>query len=509
MCEVHDLFNNYYDVLCFHQPLFLYDKNLLLSANNFHSYPLDKYHQADTLQKLQFCQFVTILLDYEHFDAYAEPAAFPGDHYPWLQTYILDRIEYCADPVTGNTHSHLRKLKISLEDPPAIEFPIHHDPGRGEWVADLFRAQEKYHAITNGVWALNQTPSDPDLFRRLTKDPANYQWIWQIDLPAQDSQQAEHFAQLRQLPCLRNIFSLLPHPERLPPKESEKLFDATDSPLSRGDYYFLGESHLRYTWDYLIEEVDSSLFEIGGVLQDRYHTRGDFQNFHFMNLLYTIQQANYYQDYCSSRNHPDPWSTQKDYQIQKNYFVILQTGSWHLSYFPVMEVIESPFAGPLLLKTLRSFYGKDASARSCFQQTEDFEALSYPITVYLDMPPYPYCQSNSRKRDVDVGGCYEARLARNNYVIAAMNQFFDESLFALNQELSSSSSSSKGRRGLEHIYLMRSSRDVLLPRVMSVQYLCKNHYLCRETRFNPLEGSLVAQASLRLLCALQQIRSQG
>lgn len=443
ICEIRDLLNNYYDVICFHQPLFL---NALSSPSS--------YFHADILEKLTFCQFITIILDFEHFDAFNERAAYAEKQYPYLQTTLIEKQEFCLKYIESSKSGN-RKLKIVVDDPAPSDIKVFHDPKFDEWILKITNEfLSTSNAITNGCWMLHTIPTSHFQFRLALKDSSSYAWKWQTDFRGSDA---------ARLPCLSNISSLL----------------SKDS--AQEDFYFFGESHLRYSWDYLIEQIDPSVFET--VLTDRKHSNGDFQNFHFLEIHFAVALSNAFNSWCSSS--PSPHSS---------YFV-LQTGTWDLTFWPPSQVIENPASGHALVDSLRNILNIDSSSPPCSSSVS-----SSPVFIWVDTVPYPICQSGLRPSSVegDSRACYANRMARNNYAINAVNYFYETSLQGLNANAQEKMKS--------NVFFVKS-REVILPRLLYASFLCKNHFLCRELNMLGVaktpEGVIVAESILRLLCSIK------
>jgi hypothetical protein len=101
--------------------------------------------------------------------------------------------------------------------------------------------------------------------------------------------------------------------------------------------------------------------------------------------------------------------------------------------------------------------------------------------------PFPDCKPWNAE---GIGACQQSRLNRNNYAIAAMNDWFESELRKLNYP---------GQQ------IVRAY-DIIMPRLQYGLYLCDCHFLCRRDQSSSVaqtaEGVAIAMAIERALCVL-------
>jgi hypothetical protein len=85
--------------------------------------------------------------------------------------------------------------------------------------------------------------------------------------------------------------------------------------------------------------------------------------------------------------------------------------------------------------------------------------------IWVNGVPYPDCTIHSNNDMNMMKLCSENRGNRNNYAIAATNEFFLNEFKNLNYSNS---------------FQIIDAYNIILPRLFFGEYVCNNHYLCRE-----------------------------
>jgi hypothetical protein len=251
-CDIWDFFNNSYSVACHaHQELHRAAKDLRLAA----------VHEAErSLPRL--CMNVSVLLDYESFDA------FSLSDYLWdwqlipLELPLVQNLKFCYE---HNTEEH----KESIEGK-AVEHAKQHS--KGFWLRDEGSAPGKF----------------------------SYNWKWYH----------EHEVNITQ--C-----------------------------ISSKEMFMVGESHMRYNYDYFISRVWG-----GHILKPLLRKHDGLQytmgngSITSKGSVFTKTVAPLLNDICSDV-----------LARPRNVTVAFQTGNWDAAFIFGAEIIMNPLAGPAIIQS--------------------------------------------------------------------------------------------------------------------------------------------------------------
>lgn len=466
-CNYYDRFNNFYDVICHLHPSFLP--------------PSEKVFKQDLLTDPAACTLITMILDFEHYDAYNEfTASFQSPAKP-LEYFLLDRQPFCM----LRSISELNPLR-NASFPSPNSRSDHHNvlPASSEnemvSVAALLRASQQLNydddIIVNGVWKLKTSPKSISHLFSLASDPHNYDWKWQLDLlppsPTNEALQSKLSRSFKQ--CIG--------------------FSGQRFSEYSNYYYFGGESHLRYGWDYFVESLDPSFISTLGVK----HNSSQYGNLQSLTRTFMTQLNDFISFTCQRINN--------EHAKGSNTTLILQTGTWDITYWPLRAILENPRSSGLLLQTLQQVLSKN-NGKSCYDRI--------PQLVWLDTVLYPYCKQRDRSDETPEhqSACTKNRMGRNNYAILALNQYMEKKLQEMIQTIQLNDTSSLSlvvsKMDVSKLRVI-PTRNIFLPRLLVVKYVCKNHYLCRELNeegktvvksSSSKEGIIAVEAIKRAICA--------
>ncbi len=223
---------------------------------------------------------------------------------------------------------------------------------------------------------------------------------------------------------------------------------------------------MRFNWDYMVTEIDprhEGVLSIEELISPQ-HGNARYGNFVFERAVYAQNLAQSLNDVCVNSVKT---------QCSNNVTVVLQTGTWDIAYGSIQQTLLNKDAGAALVEVIKSMAVSKCS--KCIN------------IVFMDAPPYPICHLKEEILSVpEVEKCIQQREGRNNYNLAAMNSFFEEEIKKVNYP---------------RLEFLRSF-EIVHPRLLSVHYLCKNHYLCRygPKLFKSDEGILVVEAIKRSVC---------
>jgi hypothetical protein len=427
MCSIADHFDNSYSVVCPHIPFFLQNDHPTL----------------ETLRNAQGCMYITIILDYEHYDAFSEFGTYAGQYYKPLEIFLLNREEFCW------------KESEQLEQGYSFHFP---PPSIGE------------RSLSNGAWKLKDSilpiPVTAEELLTLAKNYSNYQWIWEIN-------ESNNVNKNRYIET-KNFQSCYP---------SSSSSSSSSEVNKLLEFRFLGESHMRHYYDYMISrmypEFIASLKPKHG---ETYHE----------NYLFDLRA------FCTHMTDfvvllTNDLLKKSDTQEVKNVTMLLQTGAWDLAYWPLRQILENSNEGPYFKEQMLSLFVKDS-------KKVDF-VKSHFWMLWIDIMLYPRCVERDRVMDEKtIHGCLQAKQSSNNYVIEVANQYFES--FLLDNILPSEGS--KGGITASPHFRMLHSRKMYYPRLLSLKYVCVMHMMCGRATDYSEEGEVATEAIQRELCEILQ-----
>lgn len=241
---------------------------------------------------------LTILLQYEHFDAYSEVLGSDATHdylYPAMGKPIVDNRTFCyeADMVENTTET--------------IDY-----------------ANDFVYA---GVWLRGNSP---------TSDSATM--AWSIRNKERD------YTKCHEVYC-SSITTLLP--EMLADRYTFYDESATNtnttpcflrgSPDGLRQYFLIGSSHMRYNFDALGED----LFGADKLPAERKHDDDDLGNFHLRSRLFASDVANTILETCAQFKNSSQRNT-----------IVFQFGAWDLMYSSLRRLIMSQYAANRIISSL-------------------------------------------------------------------------------------------------------------------------------------------------------------
>ena len=226
-----------------------------------------------------------------------------------------------------------------------------------------------------------------------------------------------------------------------------------------------GSSHMRYFWDAVVADKTRDTKFLKPLLA-HHSDEKSFTPIVFAQNYFARDVAAYINFLCS-----DIQYDLKHGSTPANYTVVFETGAWDTTYwFPrlVMNV-----TAPALLETIR-----EAVITGCG---------AYLRLIWVTALPYPHCDLfGMPEQSIH---CEENRYGRNNYAIAAFNEFFRKSLEEINYP------------NLQIV----DAFDIVEPRLeFGETGPCGHHYYCRESckeKFTATPaGRIVVEAIERAIC---------
>eukprot|EP00599_Poterioochromonas_sp_BG-1_P010416 CAMPEP_0173138688 /NCGR_PEP_ID=MMETSP1105-20130129/3833_1 /TAXON_ID=2985 /ORGANISM="Ochromonas sp., Strain BG-1" /LENGTH=291 /DNA_ID=CAMNT_0014051319 /DNA_START=881 /DNA_END=1756 /DNA_ORIENTATION=+ len=253
------------------------------------------------------------------------------------------------------------------------------------------------------------------------------------------------------------------------------------------NYYFAGESHLRYAWDYLIESIDSDY--VAGL--EMKHSGGSKVNVHWTMKTFLSQINDFFHNTCQLA---------KD-QGQSNITVVLQTGQWDIGFWPLRSMLERSTSKSLIDSLSEVLQAKRNNISSCSRDLSEI--------IWLDTMLYPYCLQRDRPEESmsNVMACQLHRSGIDSSSVLALDDYLES---RLKQIISTGQNDDHTdflpfhmRKRLHMIQL----RQIFYPRLLVAKYVCKNHYLCRTDNrrmkeTSSVEGILGVEAFKRVICSV-------
>lgn len=433
-CEVEDNFDDSYEVFCpLSKTLNTHHNSHLNQAVVQNNAKVANHHTHKTTTRdisPCSCFALSIILDYEHFDAFSEFDYNYGR--PALNHIIIDDDDMCVCNNGTVTQSN-------SDSNASINFK--HS-----------QVKELISDIANSVkLTSNQDPRDVANGKRSTFSSA---WIRRLGEPASASPVED-----------KNNWGLYSGRKHLVAKDHPG--NCKDDKWGNFDYawtgsgntfptkdkflaYFsntsiqvtriVGESHARYMWDiyYYFYYGEDKLEQL-----DRKHgtmsSADGIPALHFSPMYFSTDAA----DYISTpalKCVPSAAGHEKD----PANVVVVQGGAWDLWITPVRNVIRNPNSMTHLVKAI-----KDWANNSCSVE------YNQNRLIYISTQPTPRCPKGNFE-------CEGGRGYRNNYAIAALDQYVQRELIQTRSDI---------------IHYIDASR-IILPKNRFVSSSCNLHYLC-------------------------------
>lgn len=416
-CFVFDNYDDTYDVLC---------APYLSNTNSNHN-PTEAEHPD--------CVGVSISLEFEHFNAYSEVGYYTDEvyhpRYRPLHRPLYGNESLCWSQIRNDDgramnveivkYDELAWKPKSLTQSYVYNYsPKHSAIITGSWeMSTMSRSNHKPQSVYTDSSALSMSP----LSIPTVNVSPEYKWRWAESSHNKLSQQ--------------------------------DLSSAIRDALHTGNWsiYFLGESHARYNLLHLyyeIEDVTSTVYVWGDE---------DFGNLHFRWVVFIRNMNARLNSLCEAvLTDGGP------------VVLVMQTGTWDISRFPLDHLMHSPLSSKALLKTLLSM-----KTRGCARLIR---------LVFVETPPYPACALTARDGSAPVGsvniGCRDYIEGRNNFNIQAFNAHMREMLLRVDYP------------GLQLV----PAFDIILPRALLGEATCDNHFLCGQNVTSP--GGIVTLDAIRM-----------
>lgn len=298
----------------------------------------DKYHVtcrfpnaivASTDTPRVLCVQLTVLLLYEHYDAYSEVLATDGGHdylYPPMGKPIVDNKTFCAEETMEENHS--------LRD----------------WNGSSVN-------VESGFWQSNESSRQNDsllMSWQVRNREKNYSKCDDLFCPQLKVESPD---------ALANKFQYVPTSilENASPNSVQVLIGTTNSTRH---YYLVGSSHMRYFFDGLVE----FFFGTDVLPSERKHDDADEHNFHLRHRLFIHDVADALLDICSLHKNSSHKNT-----------IVLQFGAWDLMYSSLRRLLWHPHNGQKLISSLSSVLN---GSHQC---------IGVNHIIWITSMPYPYC----------------------------------------------------------------------------------------------------------------------
>ena len=389
-------------------------------GGNLYDYRCDFDESVFNSSATEACVFVTMLLQYEHFDAYSEVLASDAYHdyqYPPMGFPILDDDFFC---IKLDRHSRKRETFIKS----GIEYV------GGLWkfgnssMANLFDFQ-KIHPNFLTAYSFHEGA------RRII-DYHNYdvqfQPLLSSYLPSlfSDNLRFATFSSTANHTFNCNVTARIM--ERIMEREILK---------SSRQIYFIGASHMRYNFDALSE----LLFGEDVLPKDRKHDLADIGSLHFRGGMFANEVAGILSQICASGEN----------LTNKNVTIFFQFGAWDLMYSTLRRLVYEPRTLQTLSRTIEKIL--DGNLR----------CTGVERLVWLTSLPYPNCFN---EKDYH---CWWLRTFKNDAAIASLNQIFLAELKRMKNRL------------LIPLTVI-DAFSIVAPR-LTLNYenevICSNHFICR------------------------------
>ena len=402
VCDVYDHFNNTYVVTC---------------------------SLEENIENLQIhCMHVSIVLNYEYFDAYSENAI----NIESLHEIILDDYKVCTRKELSSSassyfpyslHHHVNPFII----PPAINIfsaswrlstyqsdkllSYEHILSTGSFFQKASRSNLSRALLPNLLIALNNSIISPSLIRIHSTIDSN-----------------------------KNTNTV--HTMKLTNNNNYNCIQNNNQNSSR--YHFIGSSHLRYIFEaYSAERYGQQLLKQLALRPDQSTT--DNMDFDFS--PYASYQWEFLLNLCQRRTVE---------QRNDNLTIILQTGHWDLAAFSLRRIILSKNDSEQFINVVIDILNGNIMCNGLVH------------IVWVSVVPYPLCANDN------IIKCLRGRGYRTNPALSALNEYYLKQLLTRN----------KNNKEPYKIKLsIVDANQIIFPRLFlreDEEIVCKNHYMCRQ-----------------------------
>lgn len=380
------------------------------------------------------CVNLTVLLDYEHFDAYSD--GLPGltskhfKGYNELRYTILDNQQFCSvveDERTKVVHTSTYAVRDR------VRFIS------GEWLT-----AESYSKLSGNEFYRYPNESMFSAFdhRLVTNQLTN--------IGSGNASEDPSLPQTIRMKSAQNLshhYSLF-HPIIISKAEKDHqklmLSPYDDSSI----YHFVGASHMRYIYDaivaHLLSETSLNDLKAHHGFATKYNLKNYHSNIDYATIL-SDDQADMLRTLCSS------FSSSTVYSSNVKHTIIFQTGAWDLNNSPIRRFLHDKTTGKKLVDALRDIFSK----------VETCPKLAH--FVWVTTVPHPICFND------DEPLCQLHKGYRTNAAISAQTLYYYNNILDVNV-----------REGL--IVSVVDTFTFILPRLLlhtDTESTCLSHYHCR------------------------------
>lgn len=425
-CRTRDTFDNSYHVMC-----------------SFH-----RFGGSIKEVKMQYpsCINMTVLLEYEHYDAYTE--ALTGETFPSIKRYyslrhvLVDNKQFCFLPTDHHEESGLKRSDKSLN---------RHD----------LSSHVKY--IINGQWlGMDNCPStqssDCSLYlnESLIKAYDNHKKANQLSSIAlgREWNNTQYSEIIRSVDVYGKKFGdnylfhpmiwKWPHRDGQTENHSDKSMKiSSDSAITFNPHdmsklvHFIGSSHLRNAFDAINEYYSFGYYPKDQVQS---HNMKSYHSISQYSSIFADDQADCLSSLCSSFS-----------KSNLNHTIVFQTGVWDLTFTPIRRMLhDSNTASKLASRIIRILDGRIAC-----------RGLRH--FIWLTETPNSPCLNED---DIT---CRDTLGYRTNGGLAALNEYY---LYPLMNATVSP--------GID--FTIIDAYSIMLPRVQllpDTEYDCSFHYHCK------------------------------
>ena len=326
-CDVVDNFDDTYNVECRLHPLHRAHSGATAatSAGRTIRYLREESSQqegaSDYIQRelqegsshshLQLCTNISIHVDYEHFDAFAEPAAlFDRQYKPLRHPIAVDQIfcykgnwHHAHPPAATTAASSSDSAPKQLPSAPPINLVTKASAGLWRLVPPLSPPADGIAAAAATATTTATAPSKPKtLTEKMIEKAKQYEWQW-----------------LYEVPSMMNSSS-------------------KSSCLEGKSVWLVGESHMRYNWDYLtFWNFEGARGQVARL--SRHHNDAGYQSFLHKSVYYARMSTIAIDDICD-----------KALSHKSQTIVVIHPGSWDATFWPPQMFIRNPKSGQSVIE---------------------------------------------------------------------------------------------------------------------------------------------------------------
>lgn len=454
-CEVVDLFDNTYDVYCPSRYEIHLATHHQFGSQSSVGLEIKSYVRSEVVLEHFFnngCADVAITVDYENFDAFAiQGNNILNDARCWkpLRKQIeVSTRQYCIETVSGDLQTF--KDNHNGEDQALLNHKHTHH---------MYKRKAAVTKMSMGHWKLNTSVSlyhpDEDNNREFLK--GYYTKLYTVS--------SGNFLEVNGDRDVKWAWEWSHDVDYL---NRVNIMDC----LATSRVIIIGESHSRYNWDSIVMSMPTPDAKKFLATLARKHPETEYSNLEYQEVYFARNMAHSIDSIC-------------DYIIDKkdtrNFTIVLQWGAWDETYWPIDYILKDRRSAQYLVEML-----KFTSSRACFSQ------LSF---IFLSNVPYFLdCETNGTVIESEPSWrasktCDYFRGCRNTYKGAAVNEYFERQVLELNLPR----------------YQYIDAYSILAARLPFKEYVCANHFMCREDNnadivLSTPGGAVVAEAIKRAIC---------